>query len=190
MGTGGTFQTKQDAPTQTALLDSDSGPRGGRFIDIDPLSIALAASMAMRAGRVLHGAPIQDDWANFERRSMSTPTQRTLSKLRAEGWPLVQITERWNPFAKVRNDLFGFVDVLACRGDSTLAVQTTSGANLAARFEKMRLLPSVEHWLASASRFIVIHGWAKRGERGQRKMWTCREVWVVLGEKGLELRET
>jgi hypothetical protein len=115
---------------------------------------------------------------------MSSPTQRTLKKLRNEGWPLVEIVERWNPFARVRKDLFGFCDVLSIRGDITLAVQTTTGENVSKRFEKMRMLPSVVHWLSSPYRMIEIHGWAKRGARGKVKRWTCREVWVVMGPTG------
>lgn len=115
---------------------------------------------------------------------MSSPTQRSLAKLRKDGWTLVEVTERWVPFAKVRRDLFQFIDVLAIRANETLAVQTTSGANVAARFEKMRLLPSVTHWLACPTRRVVIHGWRKVGARGKRKTWECREIEIVLGESG------
>lgn len=114
---------------------------------------------------------------------MSSPTQRSLALLR-KTWPLVQVTERWNQFAKVRQDLFGFVDCLAVGGDTVLAVQTTSGDNVSARLHKMETLPSVVHWLSSPSRRIVIHGWSKRGGAGKRKLWTCREVEVVLNETG------
>jgi hypothetical protein len=114
----------------------------------------------------------------------TSPTKRTLDKLRSEGFQLVEVTERWNPFAKVRKDLFGFVDVLGVRDNFVIAVQTTSGANVSARFEKMRLLPSVTHWLLSPYRKVVIHGWAQRGAKGKRKLWTCREVEIVLGPTG------
>jgi hypothetical protein len=93
----------------------------------------------------------------------------------------VEITERWNPFAKVRKDLYGFVDILCCRGDEIIAVQTTSGSNVSARFEKLRYLPSVVHWLSAPTRKIEIHGWAVRGE-GKRKLWTCRTVELALNE--------
>jgi len=113
---------------------------------------------------------------------MSSPTQRTLAKQRKEGWPLVEITERWNPFAKVRQDLFRFCDCLCVRDNSILAVQTTSGDNVSARFTKIQSLPSVVHWLSNPACRLVIHGWSKRGDRGKRKLWTCREVEVVLNE--------
>jgi len=114
---------------------------------------------------------------------MSSPTQRSLKELR-KTWSLVEVTERWCPFSKRRKDLYQFVDVLCCDKDATLAVQTTSGANVSARFEKIRTLPSVVYWLACPTRRLVIHGWSKRGERGKVKRWTCREVEIVLGETG------
>lgn len=114
---------------------------------------------------------------------MSSPTQRSLSLLR-KSWPLVQVTEKWNQFAKVRQDLFGFVDVLAVGGDFVLAVQTTTGDHVSNRYEKLRYLPAVVHWLQSPYRKLVIHGWAKRGARGERKLWDCREVELKLNETG------
>lgn len=109
-----------------------------------------------------------------------TPTQRSLAKLRAAGW-LVAVVERWNPYARIRQDLFGFVDLLAVRGNETLAVQTTCGSNVADRLAKILATQAAALWLESPSRTIVVHGWAKRGARGKRKTWTCREVNVPRG---------
>ena len=67
-----------------------------------------------------------------------SPTQRTLEHLRKEGWPLVQVVERWNQFAKRRIDLFGFVDVVAFHPErGWLLVQATSGSNSCARIKKI-----------------------------------------------------
>lgn len=114
---------------------------------------------------------------------MSSPTQRSLALLR-KIWPLVAVTEHYNSFSRMRHDLFGFVDVLCCRQDSILAVQTTSGSNVAARFNKIALLPSVVHWLSNPACRLVIHGWRKVGARGKRKLWEVREVEVVLSQSG------
>lgn len=61
---------------------------------------------------------------------MSSPTQRSLAVLRERGY-IAQVVERWNPFARIRQDLFGVVDVLAVGNGETIAVQCTSGANVA-----------------------------------------------------------
>lgn len=112
-----------------------------------------------------------------------SPTQRSLKELR-KSWPLVEVTEHWNQFARVRHDLYRFIDVLCCGEVLMLAVQATSGSNVSARFEKLRYLPSVAFWLQSPTRQVQIHGWRKTGAKGQRKLWTCRTVELKLGPTG------
>src|SRR5919106_4620203 len=88
-----------------------------------------------------------------------SPTERSLKHLRQQGY-LAQVTERWNSFAGIRQDLFGFIDILAVRDGETLAIQTTSGSNVAARKAKLLSLPAVEQCLG-AGWSVTIHGWAK-----------------------------
>lgn len=109
-----------------------------------------------------------------------TPTQRSLKRLRDAGYTIA-ITEHWNPFARVRQDLFGFIDLLAIGMNGIFAIQTTSGSNVAARIKKITELPAAREWLESGQR-IFVHGWAKRGPRGKRKVWTCREVEITLAD--------
>ena len=90
-----------------------------------------------------------------------TPTQLTLRKLRTDGWPLVEVVERWNPHARRRVDLFGFVDVLAVGPGGVLAVQTTSASNVAARIRKIAEHPNVAA-VREAGIAIRVHGWAKK----------------------------
>lgn len=118
-----------------------------------------------------------------------TPTRRSLAHLRALGW-FVAVVERWVPQARRRADVFAFGDLLAChpQGKPTL-IQTTTGSNVAARITKAR-----EHagpltaWLLSGGRLIV-HGWAKRGPRGDAKRWTVREIELTLGDLALPAAE-
>ena len=90
---------------------------------------------------------------------MSSPTQRSLALLRERGLTAA-IVEHWNPFARVRNDLFGFVDILAIGESLTLGVQTTSRSNMAARIAK---ISDHENWPAvlRAGWKMEVHGWAK-----------------------------
>jgi hypothetical protein len=106
-----------------------------------------------------------------------SPTQRSLAKLRKEGW-FVAVVEHWNPYAKVRQDLFGFGDLLAIQGNVIMLVQTTTGDHVAERISKIRECPAAAIWLGSSTRLIEVHGWRKIGERGKRKLWECREVVV------------
>lgn len=95
----------------------------------------------------------------------TSPTQRSLKLLRDEGYT-VAIVEHFNHFARIRQDLFGFIDLLALRGDETLAVQTTSYSNVSARVNKI-----ADHENLAAVRkagwSIAVHGWHKVGNRWQ-----------------------
>ena len=106
-----------------------------------------------------------------------TPLARSKSKLESEGWT-VAIVERWNGFARVRQDLFEFGDLLAFNGDTVAIIQATTSDHVANRMHKVQRIAAASLWLASPHRAIVVHGWAKRGPRGGAKVWTCREVRV------------
>lgn len=87
-----------------------------------------------------------------------TPTQRSLAYLRKVGYR-VGIAEHWNAFARIRQDLFGFIDLVAIRPDyKILAIQTTSMPNTSARIAKILELPSSADWLRAGGR-IEVHGW-------------------------------
>jgi len=117
-----------------------------------------------------------------------TPTQRTLAYVRGTLGMQAGITERWNPHAHIRQDLFGFVDVIACSpGHGIVAIQATSGSHVAHRIAKIRDEPRAFAWLASGGRIWVI-GWSKRGARGKRKLWTPRVVEILTGSD-VELEE-
>jgi len=108
-----------------------------------------------------------------------SPTQRSLKLLRQQGY-VCAITEHWNAHAKLRQDLFGFVDVLAI-GEKMLAIQTTSGSNVSKRVAKIKSIVAARAWLECGHK-IYVHGWAKQGPRGKRKTWTCREVEITLAD--------
>ena len=101
----------------------------------------------------------------------TSPTQRSLAHLRSQGY-LVTIVERWNPHARIRQDLYGFIDLLALRGDETLAVQVTTADHVAHRLAK---IAEAEHIGAvrEAGWRIEVHGW--RYDRKTRR-WICRVV--------------
>jgi len=93
------------------------------------------------------------------RRSSVSPTQRSLALLREQGY-LCEIVEHWNPWAKIRQDLFGLGDILAIRDGETLLVQTTSRSNMSARVKKIsesEVLPVI----LRAGWKIQVHGWGE-----------------------------
>ncbi len=109
----------------------------------------------------------------------TSPTQRSLALLRSRGY-LCAVVERWNPYVRVRQDLWGFADLLAIRDNECLLVQTTSGANAAARVAKIRDSLYARVWLSSPNRSIVVHAWRLAGDRGKRKTWQCREIPILI----------
>jgi hypothetical protein len=115
---------------------------------------------------------------------VSSPTARTLAKLREEGWT-AQVVERFNPYSKTRVDLGGGIDIVAWSslGPETLSgimgVQACAGASHAARRDKLLALPSMREWVAAGAR-LEIWSWAKQGARGARKLWTLRREALEL----------
>lgn len=113
-----------------------------------------------------------------------SPMQRSLRHLRESGWTVARV-EYWLAPARRRIDVWRFGDLLACKPDGRpTLIQTTSGSNVSARLNKARenAGPLVA-WLLSGGR-LVVHGWAKRGPRGEPKRWTLREVSLNVQDLG------
>lgn len=102
-----------------------------------------------------------------------SPLSRSLKYLRENGY-VAEKVEKWNSYAKVRQDFGGFADIIAYNEETTLAVQATTTENILARESKIFNLPKLQRWLLSPYRRVEIHGWAKRGGRGKRKTWTLK----------------
>ena len=106
--------------------------------------------------------------------------------MRARGYTCA-IVEHWNPFAKIRQDLFGFIDVL-CLGDGEIiGVQTTSRSNISARAAKIREHENLLPVLDSGMR-VFIQGWQKN----KSNRWEVKEseIKFVPPEERAELDET
>lgn len=89
-----------------------------------------------------------------------SPTALSIDMLWADGCQLVQKVETWNPFARVRNDLFECWDILAIKDGETIAVQTTSRGNVSSRMRKIAEAESTPH-LRKAGWVLRVHGWDK-----------------------------
>lgn len=92
----------------------------------------------------------------------ASPTQRTLAYLRDLEYE-VCVTEKWNPHANVRQDMFGFVDLvyLCCPACRIVAVQTTSGTNHSSRRKKVLASAAARQWIECGGR-IEVWSWSKR----------------------------
>lgn len=114
-----------------------------------------------------------------------TPTARTLRWLESHGYYACTV-ERYCSFTKRRHDAFSFGDILAFpnqpfAGTVVALVQATSGSNVSGRIAKIRGIGLSDAWLSHEGRAILVFGWAKRGPRGKRKLWTPKIVRVLPG---------
>ena len=89
------------------------------------------------------------------------------------------MVERWNPYGRVRVDLFGFIDIVAIShfDGKIFGVQTTSIGNTSTRIKKILAIPEAKYWLQAGAK-IYVHGWGKKGKTGKRTMWevVVREI--------------
>jgi hypothetical protein len=90
-----------------------------------------------------------------------SPTQRSLAYLREQGYT-VAIVERWNPHAQIRQDLWGWCDLLAIRKSEVLAVQVTASA-VSERIKKIQESETVAA-VRDAGIRIEVHGWRKNSK--------------------------
>lgn len=102
----------------------------------------------------------------------TSPTQRTKKWLLENGWIFVDITEKWNAWAKIRQDLFGCIDLLAIRPGRMLGVQTTTGDNHANRRTKILSSEKAKMFVESGAELWIIT-WRK----------TVKNKWEVRVEE-------
>jgi hypothetical protein len=103
---------------------------------------------------------------------MTSPTQRTLAWLRTDLQAQAQVVERWNPHARIRQDLFGCIDIVAVT-TVVIGVQACAASSHSARVKKSMAEPKLLPWLRAGAMFWVV-SWGKKGKRGEPKRWTKR----------------
>ena len=99
-----------------------------------------------------------------------SPTQRTLDYFRKLGC-VAAVLEKWNPHVKVRQDFFGFGDIMVTdpRLNMCIMVQCCAAGDISKRQKKILSEHRARDWLCVPNHSITLVGWAKRGPRGKRK---------------------
>ena len=103
-------------------------------------------------------------------------TQRTLRALRQQGC-LCGIVERFNAYAGkfgVRQDLFGFIDIIALYPDGIYGIQSC-GQSFAEHDRKILENEIAPEWLKTGG-YIALWGWRKvlKKRGGKQKVWKPR----------------
>lgn len=109
----------------------------------------------------------------------ASPTSRTLAELRRAG-SIAGVVERWNAHQRIRQDLFGFLDLVAIRPDvvGVLGIQATSGSNGAGRVAKILAEPRALVWVR-AGNGLQVWSW-RQVQIGRRRRWSARIVPLEL----------
>jgi len=124
--------------------------------------------------------------AKKKKRKQGNTAARTMEWLRKKGYTVAKV-ERWNAWAHIRQDLFGFIDLVAIHPDHTgvLAVQTTHSNffddHKSKLFKDKKVAPKIRIWLQGDNR-LWMFGWNKywKGQT-QRKIWAPVVEEVTLG---------
>jgi hypothetical protein len=87
-------------------------------------------------------------------KSSKSPTARTLERARKLGYT-IQVVERWNPHAKIRQDLFGCIDLVAITPSGIVGIQACAASSHAARRTKALLEPRLAAWCRAGGHFEV-----------------------------------
>ena len=117
-----------------------------------------------------------------------TPTARSLEWCRAHNID-ADVVEKWNPHARIRQDLFNFADLVALERGRTgvLAIQATTTVHSAARVKKILAEPKARAWLECGNS-IEVWGWAKHKLKrgGTAVRWVLDRRPVTLADFGGE----
>lgn len=121
--------------------------------------------------------------------------QRSLGEMRSREW-IAGVTERWNPHARIRQDLFGVFDLIAvtptvCDAETVttisgqiVGVQVKSDGDGARKAqEKIDSAPVARMWL-DAGGGIEIWVWRRVKPRGTKQVrWKLRRIVAEAGHE-------
>lgn len=121
-----------------------------------------------------------------------TPTQRTMKELKKNGLKAA-IVEKWNAHIKIRQDMFGIIDIIAlCPERGVIGVQST-GQAFNAHVIKLRDEKAQEtlDWLSVPGTSLELWGWRKlKKKRGGKQMiWKPRVGDFFIKDGYIEFQE-
>lgn len=89
------------------------------------------------------------------------------------------VVEKWNMHARIRQDLYGFIDLIAMGRGGIIGVQATTMAHKADHLDKIIAEPRAITWLRAGGR-IQLWSWRKLKVKVNRKSWQADIQEVTL----------
>lgn len=121
--------------------------------------------------------------ATKRRKSSVSPSARSLKELRKQGYIAESVEKRIRNW--ITKDFINVIDILAFKTNGEIGdvvgVQATSTDHVSHRINKALAEPRLVGWLKAGCRFEV-WGWAKRGARGERKLYTLTRRELTLAD--------
>lgn len=106
-----------------------------------------------------------------------TPTQRTLRELKRRGL-VCAIVEKWNAHARLRQDLFGIIDIIALDVTRGVVGVQSAGNDFAGHHRKLTQEKAQEcrQWLETPGAHLELWAWRKVAYKrgGALKLWKPR----------------
>ena len=115
-----------------------------------------------------------------------TPTQRTIRELKNRG-RVCGIVEKYNAFAGphgIRQDLFGFIDIISLDPERGVVAIQSCGQSFAAHLKKIteEKAQEVYEWLRTPGAKLELWGWrkVKKNRGGKAMIWQPRIKEIVM----------
>lgn len=116
-----------------------------------------------------------------------TPTQRTIRELRNNGIKCA-IVEKWNHHIKIRQDMFGIIDIIALDPEKGVIGVQSTGTAFSRHVHKLQEEKAQEtlDWLKTPGATLELWGWrkVKRVRGGKQMIWKPRVGDFFIADDG------
>lgn len=117
------------------------------------------------------------------RGEIMTPTQRTIRELKNRGL-VCAIVEKWNAYAKIRQDMFGIIDIIALDPQRGVIGVQACGSAFSAHYHKLTEEKAQEtyDWISTPGTHLELWGWRKikKVRGGKAMIWEPRIQEITL----------
>lgn len=122
----------------------------------------------------------------------TSPTQRTMRELKKNGIKAA-IVEKWNSHIRIRQDMFGIIDIIALDPEKGVVGVQSTGQDFSGHVKKLRDEKAQEtlDWLSVPGTSLELWGWrkVKRVRGGTQMIWKPRVGDFFVKDGFIEFKE-